>query len=316
MGDNYAEVLGHIYECPESAWYLTANDDQGGGTYQVIDALRDRIDVVVQALAFNSRFLADLLVRIEENVRPEEVVPRGIIFTEDELDRMQDEIRSIELGRPVRRRLEFFASQFEFCEVAAEQFEYKTKDTVRLAGAEWHTLSARDTGRDRLKDLGCQTKNGLSVRALMTLIHYAKAIAYFRGNRAVSLDDLRQILPFVLHDKLVFDPDAPFFDAPGNAQYRTDRIGWLRKLFDSSSADYDRLNLDRDDPVSVLSDELRLGLGGVTQAEVRARVTRIERLISEWAKGRKLYGHLYDDVLQLKYMHQRYTNYLRWLDTQ
>src|SRR5881628_616312 len=28
MGDNYAEVLNHIYECPESAWYLTANDDQ------------------------------------------------------------------------------------------------------------------------------------------------------------------------------------------------------------------------------------------------------------------------------------------------
>ena len=60
---------------------------------------------------------------------------------------------------------------------------------------------------------------------------------------------------------------------------------------------------------------VRLGLGGVTQAEVRARLTRIERLISEWAKGRKLYGHLYDDVLQLKYMHQRYTNYLRWLET-
>jgi len=40
---NYAEVLNHIFECPESAWYLTANDDQGGGTYQVIEALRDRI---------------------------------------------------------------------------------------------------------------------------------------------------------------------------------------------------------------------------------------------------------------------------------
>jgi len=24
---------------------------------------------------------------------------------------------------------------------------------------------------------------------------------------------------------------APFFDAPGNAAYRTDRVGWLRKLF-------------------------------------------------------------------------------------
>jgi MoxR-like ATPase len=316
MGDNYAEVLNHVFECPEAAWFLTANDDQGGGTYQVIEALRDRIDVVVQALSFNPRFLADLLTRIEENVRPEEVVPRDIVFTEAEVDRMQREIREVELGALVRRRLEFFASQLEFCEVAAEQFEYKTKDTVRLAGVEWRTLAALDTGRDRLKDLGCQTKNGLSVRALMTLMEYAKALAYFRGNRAVELEDLRQILPFVLWDKLAPDVEAPFFEAAGNAVLRGDRVGWLRRLFDASCADYDRLDLDRDDPVAVLADELRRGLDGVPAGEVRARLTRIERLITEWSKGRKLYGHLYEDLLQLKYVHQRYTNYLRWLETQ
>jgi hypothetical protein len=26
-------------------------------------------------------------------------------------------------------------------------------------------------------------------------------------------------------------------------------------------------------------------------------------------------GHLYDDLLKMKYLHQRYTNYLRWLKT-
>src|SRR5689334_1938289 len=174
MADNYAEVLDHIYECPDSAWFLTANDDKGGGTYQVIEALRDRIDVVVQALAFNPRFLSDLLARIEQNVRPEEVVPRQIIFTEAEVDRLQSEIHGVPLPAEVRRRIEFFASQFELCDVAADQFEYKTKDTARLAGAEWHTVAAQDTGRDRLKDLGCQTTNGVSVRALQTLILYAK----------------------------------------------------------------------------------------------------------------------------------------------
>ena len=56
MADNYAEILDHVYECPEAAWYLTANDEAGGGTYQVIEALRDRIDVVVKALHFNTRF--------------------------------------------------------------------------------------------------------------------------------------------------------------------------------------------------------------------------------------------------------------------
>ena len=61
MGDNYAEILDHIYECPEAAWYPDRQRRAGGGTYQVIEALRDRIDVIVQALAFNPRFLGDLL---------------------------------------------------------------------------------------------------------------------------------------------------------------------------------------------------------------------------------------------------------------
>jgi len=39
-------------------------------------------------------------------------------------------------------------------------------------------------------------------------------------------------------------------------------------------------------------------------------------LIGELVKGRKLYGHLYDDLLKLKYLHQRYTNYLHWLRSQ
>jgi len=315
MGDNYAEILNHIYECPESAWFLTANDDQGGGTYQVIEALRDRIDVIVQALAFNPRFLSDLLARIEENVRPEEVVPRQIVFAEAELDRMEEEIRAVAVPDEVRRRLEFFASQFEFCEVAGDQFEYKTKDTARLAGIEWHQLAAQDSGRDRLKDLGCQTRNGLSVRVLMTLLVYAKALSYFRGNRVVELEDVRQTLPFILHDKLVPDTDAPFFDAPGNAVFRADRVGWLRRVFDLSCAEYDRLDLDREDPVAALGAEFRVGLEDLSESATRSRLVKIERLVAEWAKGRKLYGHLYDDLLKLKYLHQRYTNYLRWLKT-
>lgn len=315
MADDYAEVLDHVFECPESAWFLTANDDKGGGTYQVVEALRDRIDVVVQALAFNSRFLGDLLARLEAGVRPEAVVPRQIVFTEAEIDRMQAEVLAVDLPRPILRRLEFFASQFELCDVAADQFEYKTKDTARLAGADWAALTARDTGRDRLKDLGAQAMNGISVRALQTLILYTKALAYFRGNRVVELEDVRQVLPFVLHDKLVADAEAPFFDAAGHAPFRTDRVGWLRRLFDLSCGDYDQLDLDRDDAVGTMLADLQRGLDGVSERDVRQRLVRIERTVGELTKGRKLYGHLYDDLLALKYLHQRYTNYLHWLET-
>src|SRR5262249_671772 len=118
---------------------------------------------------------------------------------------------------------------------------------------------------------------------------------------------------FVLHDKLIADPDAPFFAAPGNGAYRTDRVSWIRKLFDLACAEYDRLNLDRENPVAELSAEFSKGLEGLSAADARARLIKIERLIPEMMKGRKLYGNLYDDLLKLKYLHQRYTNYLKWV---
>jgi MoxR-like ATPase len=316
LADNYAELLDQVYECPPAAWFLTANDDAGGGTYQVIEALRDRIDVVVKTLHFNNRFLPELLSRIEAGIEPAEIVPPQIIFSGDEIDQMNKEILAVVFPPELLRRLEFFASQFEFFEPAAEQLEYKTKDTAKLAGADQHLLAAQETGKDKIKDLGAQTRNGLSVRALMTVLVFAKALAYFRGNRAVELDDLRQILPFVLHDKLQPDPDAAFFEAPGNGVYRIDRVGWIRRLFDLACAEFDRLNLDQDDPVAVLGDEFSKGLEGLKESDVRARLVRIERLLAEWSKGRKLYGNLFDDVLKLKYLHQRYTNYLRWLTSQ
>jgi MoxR-like ATPase len=313
LGDNYAEMLDQVYECPEAAWYLTANDEAGGGTYPVIEALRDRIDVVVQALAFNPRFLGALLDRVEQGYRAEDVVPREIVFGEEELDRLHAEVLAVELPAPVRRRIGYFASQLEFLESAASVLEYRTKDTARLAGVDVHLLSAGETGRDRLKDLGAQTRNGLSVRALMTVLVFAKALAYFRGAGEVALEDVRHVLPFVLHLRLEPDLDAPFFDVPANAALRVDRVGWIRGLFDLSCGEYDQLDLDRSDPVATLEDELAAGLDGLGEAEVRERLVRIERLLGEWSRGRKLYGTVYDDVLTLKFLHQRYTNYLRWL---
>ncbi|MDM8515140.1 AAA family ATPase [Desulfobacterales bacterium HSG16] len=313
MGDNYAELLDQVYECPESAWYLTANDDGGGGTYQVIEALRDRIDVVVKALHFNTRFLNELVDRIEDKIRPEEIVPVDIVFQEKEIDAMNREIRSISISSELRRRMEFFAAQFEFCESGARQLEYMTKDTVKLAAVDWQAITSDATGKDAIKDFGNQTKNGLSVRAMMTCLVYVKAMAWFRGDTRVSYEDLRQILPFVLHDKLVQNPDSPFFENSEHKAYRSDYISWIRFLFDESCREYERLDLDRDDPVAELATEFEKGLEGVTEQEAVERQVKIERILGEWSKGRKFYSHMYDDILKMKYLHQRYTNYLRWL---
>jgi len=313
LADNYAEMLDQVYECPEAAWYLTANDDAGGGTYQVIEALRDRIDIVVKALHFNTRFMGELLERVEAGIRPEELVPSEVVFTEAEIDQINQAIRGVGLPKEVRRRIEFFCAQFEFFEPASRQIEYMTKDTVKLSGVDFQQVAGQETGKDRLKDLGGQTRNGVSVRAMLTLLNFVKALAWFRGNSEVELEDVRQMLPFVLHDKLGPDHQSPWFEQPGHPPLRTDRVSWIRTLFDLACEEYQRLDLDRDDPVAKLQAEFAAGLDGLDERETRARLVRIERQLSEWSKGRKLYGHMFDDILYLKYLHQRYTNYLHWL---
>ena len=167
---------------------------------------------------------------------------------------------------------------------------------MKLSGIEFHQLDALDTGKDKTKDLGQQTRNGLSVRALMTLLVFVKAMAWFRGDDFVTLEDIRQILPFVLHDKLAQNADAPYFEQSGKQVYRVDRIGWLREIFDLSCQEFDRLNLDRDDPVARFDAEYQKGLDGLPEADVRNRLAQIERTLSQWSSERKLYGPRFDDT--------------------
>jgi MoxR-like ATPase len=313
LAEGYAEILGQTVESPESAWFLTANDDQGGGTYQVIEALKDRIDIVIKALNFNPRFLGDLMGRIEDRVKPEDLLPKELIFSGEELDRAYQEILAVPIPTNVRRRIEFFAAQFDFCDLAAKEIEYKTKDTIRLAGKTVAQICAADCGRDKVKCLCSQTENGLSVRSLMTLLSFSKTLAWFRGSKEVSFYDVRQILPFLLHEKLTPNVSSPFFEQRGNPIYRIDRIAWIRKAFDLACEEFARLDLDKTDPVLQIDEVFSRGLDGVPEAEVRKQLIIIETQLTELSKNTKLYAHVQADVLKLKYYHQRYSNYLRWL---
>lgn len=313
LADGYAEILDQTLESPESAWFLTANDDMGGGTYQVIEALKDRIDIVVKALNFNPRFLSDLLMRVEEQMKPEEIVPREIIFSEAELDQIHRQVLAVPIPRPLRRRIEFFAAQFDFCDLASQDIEYKTKDTIRIAGTTLSTVCANDCGRDKVKAICSQTENGISVRSLLTLLTFVKTLAWFRGSPEVTLADVRNLVPWILHEKLVQNPTSPYYDQGKNGVFRIDRVAWIRRAFDLACEEYVRLDLDHTDVLRELDEAFDRGLDGVGEAEVKRQMSAIETHLTQLAKGTKLYGHVQNDVLKLKYYHQRYSNYLRWL---
>lgn len=314
LADGYVEVYDQLYETGDAAWYLTANDDAGGGTYQVVEALRDRIDITVAALPFNPRFLPGLIQRREGDFRPERHVPAEVVFSAAEHDAISAQIQSVRVPQAVLRRLAFFASQLEVCEHAATQLEYRSKDTARLTGGDVAGLLRRSTGRDRLTDLADQTLSGMSVRAMNAVITYAKAMAFFRGHSDVALEDLRAVLPFVLRDKIQPNLDSPVFASDEGRLLVHDPVSWLRGLMDTACLAYDAAGLDTDDPVGEVLAELHQGLTGVTHAEVRHRLARIESLARSLGYGGKLYGHVADDAMALKYAHQRYSAYMSWLE--
>ena len=313
--ESYDQVLSTTPPSGVESWFFTANDDSGGGTFPVIQALRDRIDVTVAALGFNHRFLAELVTRVEADERPEEHLPAELVFGGADQAAMAAAIRAIPFPAPVRRRLEFFAGHFEFLQHGGRQFEYRTKDTVMTSGGSVAEVVDRNEGADLQVDIGAQTTAAISVRALQTLIRYAKAMAWFRGAPAVTVADVAAVLPFVLRDKLRPNLQHPRFDTGVDHELSHDVVSWLRDLFTAADAEYTALGLDRDDPVGALLAQAEAGLQGLGAADATRRLTEVEARIAAIAGTGKLYARHFDDLLALKYLHQRYSSYLRWLRT-
>jgi MoxR-like ATPase len=111
----------------------------------------------------------------------------------------------------------------------------------------------------------------------------------------------------------VQNPSSPYFDQADAGVLRIDKVAWLQRAFDLAMQEYARLDLDHSDPITEIDEAFDRGLEGVGEAEVRKQMTRIEGHLAQLAKATKLYAHVQNDVLKLKYYHQRYSNYLRWL---
>lgn len=311
MAEGYAEMFDQYVHTGRSSWFLTANDDAGGGTFQVIEALKDRIDVVVRAVPFHSGFAEALLRRIETDKTPEELVPKQIVFSPAELEAAYQAILAVELPEPVLERIGFFLGPLDFCRMASPQFEAKSKDTLKLAGKSVAQVCTEECPLDKKLHLCTQTENGVSARAYQTALHLAKALAYFRGRTAVELEDLRQILPWVLHDKLQPNPRSPFFEAKGRAVLLQDRVAWIRNMFDMAMEQYPRHEPVRKE-VRALRAEIDRGLEGVAPKATQRQLDRITALMARLMTKQELSGPVYEDLIQLKSMYSRYLNYSHW----
>ena len=312
MAEGQAEMFDQVVLTGRSSWFLTANDDAGGGTFQVIEALKDRIDVVVRAVPFNSAFTAALLARIEADRSPEDLVPEDIVFSHAELDAAYTQALAVAVPPDVLDRLAYFLGQLDYCRMASPRFEHKSKDTLKLAGKTVASVCNEQCPLDKRVHLCAQTENGVSARVFQTALHYAKALAWFRGLQAVTLEDIGQVLPWVLHDKLQPNPRGLFFqDASGTLLLR-DRAAWISHMFGMAMTSYERHSPLRRRVVAERT-ELDRGLAGLARTEVEKRLARIAQHLAELVQRVELSAAVYEDIIHLKSIYSRYQNYLAWL---
>lgn len=309
MAEGYAEQFEQTIECGASAWYLTANDDQGGGTFPVIEALRDRIDAVVRCPPLHPGLLDVLADRVAGGQSPEGFLPADLVCTPDELDAVALEVRAVAVPAPVRDLIGLFLGQLDFCRRASDRLEYQTKDTLHLAGRRVGHVCTEDCPLDKSENLCTQTESGVSPRSGQALVHFAQAVAYFRGRAAVGADDVRAVLPWVLHDKLPQNPQSAFFQKPENRVYVTDKVSWLWQLFDRAVAQQ-----AAHAPTRKRTLELARACGGqlhgLTTPDLRGKLTALRERVDLVLKECELNAVVHSDLVLLKDLYVRCRNEL------
>jgi len=168
---------------------------------------------------------------------------------------------------------------------------------------------------DKTKHLCAQTQQGLSVRSFQTILELAKALAYLRssGPSEVTVQDLRQVIPFALHEKITPNAGGDFFQVESNRALLSDKIAWIRKMFDDALATFDQIDRDRNDPALRLAEELDRGLEGVPAKQIEQRMNEVQALIKKATKQGELAPWVYEDLIRLKAIYMRYQNQLLWL---
>jgi MoxR-like ATPase len=309
MAEGYAEMYEQVVHAGQSAWYLTANDEQGGGTFPVIEALKDRIDIVTRCTPFHPRFLDTLAARVADGVAPEEFVPADLVCTPGELDEAGRAVRAVAVPPPVRELIGFMLGQLDFCLRASDRLELRTKDTLHLAGRRVGQVCTEDCPLDKTSNLCTQTENGVSPRAVQALLHFAQALAWFRGEEAVTAGDVRAVLPWVLHDKLRVNPQSAFFLKPENQVYLSDRVSWMRQLFDRAVEQHAAYSKKRT-AVQELERECAGGFGVVTTPDLRRLLDRARERLEHLVRENEMNGVVHADLVLLKDLYVRGQNEL------
>ena len=300
MAEGYAELYEQIVESGRSAWYLTANDDLGGGTFEVIAALKDRIDIVVRAVPFSGREVGRLAGRLATAEEPTHQVPRELVFSESELDALEQRVRDTPVAASALQVLGMLSAHLDFCRQASRQLEFMSKDTLHLSGRQVAHVCTEDCPLDKHENICSQVENGISARAHLSTLMFAKAIAFFRGAAEATLEDVRVVLPWTLHHKLRPNQHSVYFHKEEHRVHLHDRVAWIQQLFDRCVVQLASGESERSEARQVLASALPQP---ESESALARELASLEQIMATLSSEHELNALVHRDLVALKRRH-------------
>ncbi len=144
MAEGYAEMYEQVVHCGPSAWFLTANDDGGGGTFPVIERSRIASTWLSEGPRSTPRDSTRPVDRVVAARSPEESVPAELVFSPAELDEANRQARAVPVPAEVRDAAGFLLGQLDFCRRASDRTEAQDQGhTAPSPGAGWVTCAMK-----------------------------------------------------------------------------------------------------------------------------------------------------------------------------
>lgn len=228
LAEKYVELFGEIKDVKQRAIFATANDRAGGGTYDLIEALRDRFEIAVTAYPRNYLYAG---IVSPDNTQSFEA---DYIFQPAELDLVRRHIDQIGFSQDAQRRLQYYLSLLNTAERASGDVTHEYKGHISGSGLRSSELFGKGHD-DAQHTLSALIEGTVSNRYLESIKHYARALAWFRGKQQVDTEDIAAIIPAASIHRLVPSPHFQKLDI----LYKYDAWERSRYLWSQAMERYD-----------------------------------------------------------------------------
>lgn len=194
LAEKYVELFGQVIDVGDRSIFATMNDKNGGGTYELIDALKDRFDAAIMAFPRN---YVDSGIQTPDNTAP---FPKEIQMNHGELKTVGAQIEQLPLSKDAEQRLKYFISILNPAENASKLPEHGYKANVAGSGVKSSSVFNSQGHDDPKTYAGALIEGTVSDRFLRSVLRYAKALAWFRGKPQVDTEDIATVvIPASMH---------------------------------------------------------------------------------------------------------------------